>query len=90
MGGKVSGGTEGALRGFSGIAVGVLEVHAQREAGAGRQVPGVDLGGEVGRFAGGGPAEHPLEGAAAAERGAVVVDCQQTRHQPPGAGGPGP
>src|SRR6476661_3777019 len=60
-------GAERALRGLAGVAVGVLKVQAQREAGAGGQVLGVDLGGEVGRLGRGAPAQHPLEGAAAAE-----------------------
>ena len=78
------------MRGFAGVAVGVLEVQGEREPGAGREVLGVDPGGEVGGFAGGAPPQHPLEGAAAAERGTVFVHCQQVGHQPAGSRRAGP
>ena len=83
-------GAEGAARGFAGVALGVLEVHGQREPRAGREVAGVDLGREVGGLAGPGPPQRAPEGAAAAERGPAVVDRQQAGHQPAGARRAGP
>ena len=87
---ETGGGTEGALGGFAGVAVGVLEVQGEREPGAGREVLGVDPGGEVGGFAASTPPQHPLEGAAAAERGTVLVHREQVGHQPAGPRRTGP